>query len=217
MPDPTPYFTVEEFQARYPDDDVVAELTDDQIDAARVLAEEMIEGLETEDGTHIAWVPRVETFTYNGPEHGPLVIPRYRIREIQAISFDGVEQSLTNVHLNGGAISGRSWPRGTIAVTVEHGAESPPAEIKDAALILAYNRAVKGPIDDRATGTLSPGGEVITLATPGLRGAVTGIPVVDQAIARYRKPRIVQVSRPVTSLHERHRHGFRDVWDHEAR
>lgn len=188
MPD-TPYFTPAEFKAAYPDDAEVEALDDEVIDAKRVTAEEIIEGLDTEDGTHVAWVERTETFTAPGGSD-VIEIPRYFLRSVTGITIDGEEQEVDDLVIDGFGIYGATWPRFPMDVTVTHGAPALPARLKDAAILLTYHRAVKGPIDDRATGRLTPEGSVVTLATPGLRGAVTGIPEVDGAIAQHRKRRI---------------------------
>jgi hypothetical protein len=78
---------------------------------------------------------------------------------------------------------------------VEHGYDYPPERIKAAAIMLTFHRAIKGPIDDRATSI--PAGEaggVITLLTPGVGAAITGIPEVDAAIIAHRLPAIGSVS-----------------------
>lgn len=187
-----PYFTVEEFRTEH-SDATEEKYSDERVEAARATAEEIIEGLDAELGTHQAFVPRSETFELAGGSR-LLAIPRYRVRSIDTIAIGDEEQSLDGLFLEGSAIFGRFWRRGTIAVTVTHGWDAPPGRIREAALTLAYNRLVKGPIDDRATGRMSPEGSVITLAVPGMRGAVTGIPEVDAAIQQYWKPAIAPVS-----------------------
>jgi hypothetical protein len=74
-----------------------------------------------------------------------------------------------------------------VVVGYEYGADEPPERVKRAVLLLAKNWLVNGPIDDRATAI--PAGEaggVITLATPGIRGANFGIPEVDAVVEQYR-------------------------------
>lgn len=78
------------------------------------------------------------------------------------------------------------WTTGSVVtVSYEHGRAVPGAE--QAALILAKERLLRGPISDRATQRVAPGelGGTIRLLTPGQRGVVTGIPVVDEFIGRY--------------------------------
>lgn len=209
---PTPYFTVDEFRTRYDGEAQVDDLSDDQIDAGRVTAEEIIEGLDSEDGTHVAWVPRTETFTLTRDGRHRLSVPRYKLRELVSVTVDGVEWTdISDITVESSSLYSVRWPRrGPIVVTVTHGADQPPGELRDAAMVLAHDRLITGPIDDRATGRLTPEGSVITLATPGLRGAVTGLPGVDQAIANHRKPRITPVS---VSLREHdHRRGLGESW-----
>lgn len=181
------YFSVAEFKARYPDCDDESAAA---IASARATAEEIIEGLDTEDGTHVAFVPRAEVFTLVGSD--PLLIPRYHLRSVDALEIDGdvFDPDDFDLVVDGSHIVNGRWGGSRLAITVAHGLDRPPGRLKDAAMILAYNRLVNGPIDDRATGRLTPEGSVITLATPGLRGSITGIPEVDSAIAQYRKRRI---------------------------
>lgn len=178
------YFTVSEARAKYSD---LQDKSWDEIAGARALAEEIIEGLESEDGCHQAFVPRAETFDLPGGHR--MQVPRYRVRSIDAVTIDGEAADPDILWLDGNNIFGAPW-RGPVNVTVTHGWDLPPARIKDAAITLAYHRLVKGPIDDRAIGRLSPEGSLINLSTPGMRGAVTGIPEVDAAISQYRKRRI---------------------------
>lgn len=192
------YFTAAEFKDRYPDDAAVQAKDDAVIDAARVTAEEIIEGLDAEEGCHQAFVVRTEAFELPGGRRS-LSIPRYRVRSIESVTIDEEEQDIESLFLDNSSIFGRWWPRTTLVVTVTHGWDAPPGRIKDAAIILTYNRVITGPIDDRATGRLTPEGSVITLATPGIRGAVTGIPEVDAAIQQYQKPLIRPLSIPLTT------------------
>jgi hypothetical protein len=192
MPD-TPYFTVEEFRDVYPD---VANppYTDARINAARATAEEIIEGLDAEDGAHVAFVPRTETFKASGSGGTRVSIPRYRLRAVSEIKLDGVVQALDGIVVEASSVFSPHWPSGfsNLELTVEHGWDAPPGRIKDAAILLTYHRLVKGPIDDRATAITPDSGGVIQLATPGRAGYVTGIPEVDAAIQQYAKkpPRI---------------------------
>lgn len=181
------YFSVGEFRNRYSDDAAAAALTFDQIADARATAEEIIEGLDAEEGCHQAFVLRSETFDLPGAHR--MTIPRYRVRSVDAVTVDGENEDPELLWLDGNSVCGVR-ARGPVLVTVTHGWDAPPTRIKDAAILLAYHRAAKGPIDDRAIGRVSPDGTLINLSTPGMRGAVTGIPEVDAAIRAYQKPRI---------------------------
>lgn len=184
------YFTVEEFRARYANDSGVTDLEDEQIDEHRATAEEIIEGLddETNDGgCHQAFVLRSESFDVWGSSR--IEIPRYRVRSIESLTIEGDSQDIQGLWLDGRAILGGGWD-GPLSVTVTHGWDAPPRRIKEAAMILTYQRAITGPIDDRAIGRVTPEGSILNLATPGMRGAVTGIPEVDAAIRQFRKKRI---------------------------
>lgn len=181
------YFSVSEFKARYPNDSTVQDLTASQVAEARRTAEEIIE-----QACNVAFVPRALTLTVSGQRSTKLALPLYLLRTIESASIDGEVQDVSDYRVAGGAVyRWTSWPRNpsNVAIVVTHGYDFPPRRIKDAAMTLAYHRAVKGPIDDRATSI--PAGEaggVITLLTPGVQGAVTGIPEVDAAILAYRLP-----------------------------
>lgn len=194
MPD-APYFTAVEFKAEWPDDDQVQALDDAVIDAKRAVAEEIIEGLDTEDGCHRAFVPRTETFTLSGDGTTRLSIPRYHLLTVESIEIGGATVSPDNVSIESSSLYRSIWTRGfgNVVVEVTHGLDAPPLAVKEAAMLLTKHRALKGPIDDRATGIQADGG-VITLATPGQRGSVTGIPEVDRVIRAYQLPRIKPVS-----------------------
>ncbi len=87
-----------------------------------------------------------------------------------------------------------SWTAATITnpfnVTVEyeHGYQTPPPDIKRAALILLRHQIIPdqagGSLADRAVTITDELGQ-IRLAQPGFRGASYGIPIVDQTLARY--------------------------------
>lgn len=186
-----PYFTVSEARAKYP---ALADKTWDEVADARSVAEEIIE-----HECHVAFVPRAKKFTLSGEGKTRASIPLYLIRAIQSVTVDGDVQDVdTSYRIGTGAIyRTATWRQdiSNVVVIVEHGYDLPPQRIKDAAMMLTYHRAVKGPIDDRATSI--PAGEaggVINLLTPGVGAAITGLPEVDAAIIAHRLPAIGSVS-----------------------
>lgn len=187
------YFSTAEFKDAHPNDAEVQALTSSQIQKARQTAEEIIE-----KACNVAFVPRAKRLTLSGDGRTRLGIPLYKVRRVSAYSIADVVGDTSLVTLEGSSAYRSIWTRGfsNVALTVEHGYDEPPAEIRDAAMTLTYHRAVKGPIDDRAIGIPTDGG-IVTLATPGVRGAVTGLPGVDQAIQQYRLPPIVPMSVPL--------------------
>lgn len=90
-----------------------------------------------------------------------------------------------------GLLQTTGWTADSV-VTVDYEHGRPVAGAEQAALILAKERLLRGPISDRATQRVAPGelGGTIRLLTPGQRGVVTGIPVVDEFIGRYAYPGI---------------------------
>lgn len=183
MPD-TPYFTSAEFRAFFPNDAAVQALTDDQIDTARGTAEEIIE-----KACHVAFTPRTKVVTLSGSNGTRISVPLYKVREVTGATVDGVTVDVAKLSLADSSVYYSGWTQGfgNVALSVSHGYDAPPLEIKEAAMTLAKHRAIKGPIDDRAVGVPTDAG-IITLATPGQRGSVTGLPSVDQAIQQYRLP-----------------------------
>lgn len=182
-----PYFTVAEAR-KLPDLDDTTKFPEAAIDAERVAAE-----LDLEDACGLAFVPRVGTERLDGPGGELLRLSRRRVRAIQTVSVLGrplsagelaaLEVSATGlVRLRGGW----SAALGSIEVTYEHGLDAPPPRGKRAAMLLARDRLVNGPIDDRAyqiAGEFGP----ISLVTPGVRGSVFGIPEVDSFVRDARR------------------------------
>lgn len=185
------YFAVSEARAKYP---ALEDKTWDEVADARAVAEEIIE-----HACNVAFVRRAKKLTLSGEGKTRASIPIYMARAIQSVAVDGEVQTVDSSYRVGpGAIYRTATWRHDISnvdVIVEHGFDYPPARIKDAAIMLAYHRAVKGPIDDRATSM--PAGEAggtITLLTPGVGNAITGLPEVDAAIIAHRLPPIGSVS-----------------------
>jgi hypothetical protein len=164
-----------------------------QMTDKRTVAEQTIE-----DACARAFVPRYRRETLHGSGTTDLMLSMPDIRSIRdvTVTTGGVgtaytvgELALLAVNPTGLVYSGGSyWPVGTGNITVgyEHGPDFPPARVSQAALILARSLLVKGPVDDRALGQATAGGDFsFGLATPGRGGSYVGLPEVDATIDAY--------------------------------
>lgn len=177
------YFTVAELRAKYAALADTGKYPDAMVASAITRAEETIE-----KACDVAFVPRERTAMIALPSRGILALPNNRVREVTAVS--GPDTGVIDVDdtrlLAGSYLSYSFWPTSeTITVTYTHGHDEPPVQVRDAAMLLARQLLLKGPIDDRATQIPVEGGGVVNLSTPGLFGAETGIPDVDAVIRRY--------------------------------
>lgn len=157
-----------------------------QMSDMRLLVEQTIE-----DICERAFVPRYARETLDGTGTTQALLARPDIRRIRTVAVG--DQAYTQDELDtvaftpaGLLTSTMSLTAGTSNVTVgyEHGAGTPPARIRQAALLLARSWLVKGPIDDRATGQVV-GDVSFGLVVPGRNGAWTGIPEVDATLDLY--------------------------------
>jgi hypothetical protein len=192
----TGYFTPAEGRAT---DATFADLSDNQIIAARGEVEDEIEAL-----TGVAFVPRTATATLDGAGRGLLLLPHMYVRSItsvrvwtDAITYtDYTADELADIVVSEtGAISRFTlgyWPCGfqNLRVIYEHGMDAPPARVKRAALILfryrlsgALWRIPSTPAAVDAEG--NPTAEGLTPADTGgtaNEGSPTGIPLVDDLL-----------------------------------
>lgn len=167
----------------------------------RVLAVRAEVEAEFEEVTKQAWVPRYRRETIRGSGHAELVLSELRprtVRSVRAYDPDGVtydtwsagdiaELTLTD-HGTLRRPDGATWARNSrYVVEYEHGHDRPPADLRDAAITRLRHRlnSHRSGIPDRATTLSTEGGQTFALATPGLRGFVTGIPDVDVVLGRY--------------------------------
>lgn len=160
---------------------------------ARTLAEQTIE-----DACGRAFVPRYRQETLHGTGTSDLLLTMPDLRAIRSVSTttSGVATAYTSDELALLAVNptgllyntGATWTAGVGNITVgyEHGLAMPPARVSQAALILARSWLVKGPVDDRALGQATAGGDFsFGLATPGRNGSWVGLPEVDAVIDQY--------------------------------
>lgn len=144
-----------------------------------------------EDACGVAFVPRYRKESFDGWGVTTLLAHQPRVTAIRSASLNGTALTVSDLALVGGNQNGRlyyvnTWTSGygNYVVAYEHGYEQPPLRMTQAALLLAKNWLVKGPIDDRTTAFSTEDG-TFSLATPGLRGSTFGIPEVDAAVADY--------------------------------
>jgi hypothetical protein len=182
MPD-TPYFTVEEFRARYPDLDDPP-WTDAKIETSRELAEQAFE-----DAAGRAFVPRTATdrLGIKARLDGSRRLARRDVRELtSATNVDGDAVDVDGALLTDGWLRVTTgWPTGVVTVTYTYGLDEPPLRVKQAVMVLARYWMLKGPIDDRNTQLAIEGGGAINLATPGVFGSLFGLPEVDVCVQIY--------------------------------
>jgi hypothetical protein len=150
----------------------------------RTLAEQALEDL-----CNVAFVPRytVETVT-GGPD---FLTSKPKVRAIRSVSIDGVDRSdmfASNFQATGRVESSVATARQmTAQIGYEHGYDEPPLRVRQAALLLAKNWMVRGPLDDRVTALQTQDG-IFPMMTPGVRGSLTEIPEVEAVIQIYGYP-----------------------------
>ncbi len=177
--DGSAYFTVSDLRERFTDD--LADYSDAEIQRA---IDDAVEAYEKEAG--LAFVPRTASATITELVDARTIrLPRRLVRSI--VSATGATTGTIDV--SEARIQRRlvtlptAWPAGEdIDVVYEHGRDAPLSRTLRATQLLARAWLIQGPVDDRATQIASAGGGVINLATPGLLGAVFGIPEVDAAL-----------------------------------
>ena len=159
-------------ETKYPDSAIVE---------ARTLAETALE-----DACDVAFVPRYRRETFNGVGASQVVLRYSRVSAVRSLKNDGTSVSGAVpsgdgvLYLQGGFAAGfGNWD-----IAYEHGYPEPPPRVAQAALLLAKNWLIKGPVDDRQTAMTTDDG-TFSLSTPGLRGATFGIPEVDAVVAAY--------------------------------
>lgn len=177
------YFTVAEARAF---DVALADVTkypDAAIEAVRATVEEE---LEVRCGQ--AFVPRAETEVIDATG-GPDILLRWpRPLSVTSATLDGATVTPGDLVLyrDGRVYSSAGWTRGrgNLTIAYTHGHALIPGAAKRAALTWAKALLIKGPLDSRTTTFTTEDGNY-TLATPGVRGSHTGIPVVDEFIDTY--------------------------------
>jgi hypothetical protein len=143
-----------------------------------------------EDACGVAFVPRYARGLFSGSGRSTLLLPP-RTRTVRSVGLDGAAVAQTGLDtmlvLPTGELYYPSWWGQGFAnyeIAYEHGYDYPPPRVSQAALLWCKNFLVKGPIDDRTTSVVSEDG-TFALSTPGMRGAMVGIPEVDAVIQQY--------------------------------
>jgi hypothetical protein len=157
--------------------------------AAIVDARTMVES-SLEDACGVAFVPRYDRRVFSGWGTSTLLLPP-RTRRIRSVSVAGVPLGAPAVSTmllmpTGELYYPSAFGRGVanLEIAFEHGYDYPPPRVSQAALLWCKNFLVKGPVDDRMTSIVSEDG-TFALSTPGMRGAMVGIPEVDAVIQQY--------------------------------
>lgn len=154
---------------------------------------------EFEQVTKRTWVPRYGRAMVVGSGRDELVLPHRPLRTIRSVTvydaagnagstFTAGELDELRITDHGTVWSDSGWFAGyTYVLGYEHGYDRPPSDLRDAAITRLRHRlnSHRSGIPDRATSMSTEQGQTFALATPGLRGFVTGIPDVDVALGRY--------------------------------
>lgn len=149
----------------------------------------------------VAFVPRYQRVIIDGEATIDIVVPYNKIRTVRSVRtypVTGGTQyiAFTPAQLAGLAIGDDGTltrtdfaafdeGRSNIVVELEHGWDSPPADLKRAALTRLRSRLNfdKGAVNDRATSFTAENGQTYKLSTADEYS--TGIPEVDAAYTRY--------------------------------
>ncbi len=169
-------------------------------DTIRALLWEVETAIESECGR--SFVPRYGRTRMVGRDSGSLILPDVDIRSVRSVRSYSDYQNYTSFTASelgeldwstSGVLTNRYyyWWAGEYVVDYEHGMDRPPPDVKAAAIRWLRNtlNASKSGIPDRATSFSVADGGSYSLITPGVNGAVSGIPDVDVVIARYKVPR----------------------------
>lgn len=177
-------FTIDQARALKPLNDTTMYPTAKIIEA-RTMVESALE-----DACGVAFVPRFKRQWVSGNGRSTILLAP-KARAIRSVTLDdtAVSNALTDTMrvMPTGEVYYPSWWQTGYAnyeVAYEHGYDSPPPRVSQAALLWAKTFLVSGPIDARTTSMSTEDG-TFSLATPGLRGSHTGIPEVDAVIQQY--------------------------------
>jgi hypothetical protein len=170
-----------------------ASYSTDALANARVYAEQ-----ELEQACGVAFVPRYTRESVRPTRSGDIML-RPRVRALRAVTRAGAvlvdAATLTwdpigTLSLAAGLVPAATAGTTAIDVAYEHGYDQPPAAVSQAALIVAKDYLVRGPMDDRAIQRATDEGPVF-IATPGFQGKRFGIPTVDAVVGAYGMPALV--------------------------
>lgn len=193
------YFSVADLVAR---DSNLADAA--KYPTTRVVAVRREVEAEFEQITNTAWVPRYRRVQVVGTGFCHLFLPDVAVRTVRSVRwydtdgttytvFTAAELAEIVVSTHGGLYRSSGWCAGRpYVVEYEHGHDAPPADLRDAAITRLRHRlnSHRSGIPDRATSMSTEAGQSYSLATPGQRGFITGIPDVDVVLGRYTFDRI---------------------------
>lgn len=152
---------------------------------ARTYAEQ-----ELEQACGVAFVPRYTRQSID-PGYGTEIQLGPKLRTLRSLQRGTtVFSTATATWTPGGMLRlGNLLPTVTVGSTAvdvayEHGWDQPPAAVSRAALQLARDYLIKGPVDDRAIQLPTEDGPIF-IATPGFQGKRFGIPAVDAVVTAY--------------------------------
>jgi len=166
--------------------------------AAKIRAARTVAEVRLETAAKLAFVPRAARTVATGDGGALLYLPHTGLRQVRSISEDGAELSedqLAELTTHDwGALErtdGSVWTTGcTYAICYEHGLDSPPEPVRQAAMTVAVEYLVRSALSSRATVEATDVGFFrLSHATPD---TPTGIPEVDEIIREFgrRRPRI---------------------------
>jgi hypothetical protein len=162
-----------------------ARYTTQMITDARTLAETALE-----DACGVAFVPRYRRESFSGIGMTQTMLGMPRVTASRSLQLDGsdVTDLSTVVPIGSGTIyypAGFTRGFGNYTVAYEHGWQSPPPRVTNAALLLARRYLVDSPVSDRATSLTTDDGTTQFLVTAGVRQAVFDIPEANAVVAQY--------------------------------
>ncbi|HVE27286.1 MAG TPA: hypothetical protein VNC22_17895 [Sporichthya sp.] len=178
-------FTIAQARALNPLNNTTTYTTQQIIDA-RTMVETALE-----DACQVAFVPRYRRESVNGSGSTEVQLSMPRVRSIRSATLDGT--ALTVSELADIVPSGRiiytanTWTRGfgNYSISYEHGYDTTPPRVSNAALLLARRYLVDSPVSDRATSLTTEDGTTQFLVTAGVRQAVFDIPEANAVVAQY--------------------------------
>lgn len=158
-----------------------------ELSEARDWAEEVLE-----ESCSTAFRPRYAKERVYGSGNAFLLLNNRRPLAVRSVSVDGTvftAAELSDLTLGSNGVLRRSsaWDTAGTDLVYEYGYTTPPVPVQRAALKLAAYFLTEDPSDyfDRATSLSTDDGASYSLVTPGVRGAVTSIPEVNQVIEAY--------------------------------
>lgn len=164
-------------------------VTDTRIDAVMDTVERRIEQYNG-----VAWAPRQRTDSVYGDGKSTLHVSKTRGQSVDSATIDGDSVDVTNWTIDHVGMVKRndgSFAKGALVViTYTHGADAPPEDLRDAAIVAACDILAQQPnprAGPRAESIDFPGGPTVNWAgVPGSReNRIFGVPYTDQIVTSY--------------------------------